>query len=236
MPIVLIMNGNNKKSCATCPVQAECIFFLLNKEQRLELEANKKYLERKKDTILYQEGFPASEFIMLIEGIVKKTTVVKGVGNAILNFNKSGDLIGLNAAGSNAVYANSMAAFSDVKFCMFPGYLVKRFMKENPAVFNYVIARFSEYTEAIRRRMISMMYGNAQRRTAETLLMLREINKADINRLAIDREDMASLAGITRETLARVLSKFKTNKIISFDKKSIIIEQPEKLRTFASYY
>jgi CRP-like cAMP-binding protein len=229
-------NGQPWQECPTCPVRVRCVYHHLNSEQREELEVNKKYLERKKGTLLYNEGFPASEFIMLIEGIVKKTTEVKNVGEFIFNFNKGGDFIGLSAAGINTVYTNSIVAFNDVKFCMFSDHIIVRFMRENIAVFNYVMGRFSENTAAIRKRMIGLVYGNAKKRIAETLLELRQQNTANENRIDVSREDLATLIGITRETVARTLSKFNTDKIISFDKKCIVIEQAEKLKIVASTY
>jgi CRP-like cAMP-binding protein len=227
------MNGYPKQDCATCPVRVHCVYHLLNPEQREELEANKKYLERKKGTILYNEGFPATEFIMLIKGIIKKTTVLQKIGEVILSFSKAGDFIGLNSVSKNAVYTNSVVAFSDVKFCIFSDHLIVRFMKENPAVFNYVMGRFSDYTESVRKRMISLIYGNARKRTAESLLILSEQNKSGTDAIHISRDDLAAFAGITRETVSRILSEFKTSKIISFNKKSILIEHTEKLKVLS---
>jgi CRP-like cAMP-binding protein len=228
------VNNHIRQDCSSCPVRVHCVYNFLNMQQRTELENNMKCLERKKGAVLYNEGFAATDFFMLIKGIVKKTTQVKEVGEVILNFNKAGDFIGLNAVGSESVYTNSIVAFSDVKFCMFSDYLIVRFMKENTGVFDFVTSRFSDYTESVRKRMISLLYRNSKKRIAESLIMLHEQIKNDKNHIDASREDLASLAGTTRETVSRVLSKFKSGKIISFDKRIIVIEQLEKLRVFSS--
>ncbi|MDW7652047.1 MAG: Crp/Fnr family transcriptional regulator, partial [Bacillota bacterium] len=61
----------------------------------------------------------------------------------------------------------------------------------------------------------------------------REGNRTDegvILDLDLTRQDMASMIGTSRETVARILSRFQKDGILSLDKQRITILDEEKLR------
>ena len=83
------------------------------------------------------------------------------------------------------------------------------------------------------RRMVEMVQKPVRERVAEALLMLKEVYgfEEDNKTLSVilTREDIGNLVGTTTETAIRILSDFKEENIIVFDKKKIVIQNLPKL-------
>lgn len=75
-------------------------------------------------------------------------------------------------------------------------------------------------------QLLSLAYNTVRKRVAEALLMLqtryRDNDKRNLH-IAINRDDLAGIAGTASESVVRSLSEFKADKLIAVDGREIVI-------------
>jgi CRP/FNR family transcriptional regulator len=87
----------------------------------------------------------------------------------------------------------------------------------------------------VEERVQSLAQKSVRERLAETLLFLHATfnmngtGSEDIIHISLPREDIANIVGTATETVIRLLSEFKQDKLIEFEAKKIKLLNKEKL-------
>ena len=76
--------------------------------------------------------------------------------------------------------------------------------------------------------MLNLAYNSVRQRTAEALLKVQQMKDLKEN-IPISRDDLAKIVGTASESVIRVLSDFKDEKLIEIEGGKIKIMQPAKL-------
>jgi len=90
-------------------------------------------------------------------------------------------------------------------------------------------------------KLVSIAQKSVRERLAATLLMLKETygmegENSELIDIALSREDLANIIGTATETVIRLLSEFKNQKIISLEGKKIKVLKPQDLVREADFY
>ena len=90
-------------------------------------------------------------------------------------------------------------------------------------------------------KLVSIAQKSVRERLAATLLMLKETygmegENSELIDIALSREDLANIIGTATETVIRLLSEFKSQKIISLEGKKIKVLKPQDLVREADFY
>lgn len=218
------------QECESCELRARCIYSILTKEQRLALQAKKVPGIKKKDTVLFQEGFPAYVFFMLKDGLIKYTKPGRNEQEIFVDYRKKGDLAGLVSITPSSVYPVSATCVTNTTFCAIPSDLVRHFGIENRRVADYLLMMFGEAMLNVRDRIVALVECSTQQKVARTLLLMADYIPAGMRGFDLKREELASLTSSTRETVSRVLGKLKGEKIIAIKNSEIQILKPVRLR------
>ena len=103
-------------TCETC-VYKSYLFDKLTKEERLEINLNKKECDFKRGEIICHEGEEIKDFIYLKEGLVKLYKEATARHEHIISIAKPMDFIGLLSVFSNSNYVYSIRAVEDSSLC-----------------------------------------------------------------------------------------------------------------------
>jgi len=185
----------------------------------------------KKGDYLFSEGLPVMGIFCLTEGNLKITKSSSDGKEHLLNIAAPGDLVG-NIEGNQSVSAIALTAGS---FCFIEKnkfiYLLERF----PSFAIALVKHFRFDGMRVQERYSHILHKNVRDRVLLLLsdLMDRHGSQSSFGvriNLSLTREEMSSMIGVATETLIRVLSDLREEKIISQAGKVMIILRPEDLK------
>lgn len=91
---------------------------------------------------------------------------------------------------------------------------------------------FAEELQISERKMRNLAHMSVKGRVAQALMTLKErfgVTTEGFIDIVLSRQDLASFAGTTYETVFRIINDLTLDKIITISGKSILITDPEKL-------
>jgi CRP/FNR family transcriptional regulator len=107
-------------------------------------------------------------------------------------------------------------------------------MDDNAAISKNLLKAISHELGVVEERVQSLAQKSVRERLAETLLFLHATFKSnnldtDVIAITLPREDIANIVGTATETVIRLISEFKSDKLIELDGKKIRILEKSKL-------
>lgn len=229
---ITIVNNN---SCTLNKEIAEC-FEKLSNEELLLLEENNVFVTYKKGEILCKQNTMASHILFLCSGLAK-IYMDNFAGSLILRVLPAGNLIGLTALLDGSSYFQYSAyAYQDCKVRMIDINVFKKLILKNPAFANEIINLLCKNLIQVHTRFFGYTQKQSYGRLADTLICLScNIFEQSEFHLELSRKELAELAGLTPESVIRIISKFKTDGLLEEEGKIIRILNEEKLRQISNY-
>jgi len=185
--------------------------------------------------IFYEDSFP-KHLYCITGGKVKLTQTGVDGKEQIVQLACAGDVIGYRAVLCHEKYSGSAIALEQTTACLIPIELFFSYIRDNHKIVNQVIRLFSRELKEAERKLIDITQRTVKERVAHTLLLLKESHGFEIDgctlRIDMKREELASIAGTTRETATRILKEMKQKGILDLIGKKIkIIRHKELMRT-----
>lgn len=222
-------------SCTLNKEIADC-FEKLTDEELLLLEENNVFVTYKKGEILCKQNTLASHVLFLCCGLAK-VYMENSAGSLILNVLPAGNIIGLSALKDGSNFFNySVYAYQDCKVRMIDISVFKKLILQNSGFANEIINLLCKNLIQIQTRFFGYTQKQSFGRMADTLICLScNIFEAQEFQLELSRRELAELAGLTPESVTRIISKFKTDGLIEEDGKTIRILNEGKLRQISEF-
>lgn len=191
---------------------------------------------KKKQQVIYEKT--------LMEGIyfihTGKVKVFKsGVGRKqqIVRLSKSGDILGHR--GFNREYwPISAEVVEDSIICFLKKEHFTTLLKNNPELTNHLLLFYVDelfYSEEMARDLAQL---SVREKVADALLKIKKAYCSSEDEKSIgvflNRQDIADIAGTTKEQVSKNLADFKDEKILTLINKDIIIENPNQLNFIAN--
>lgn len=192
-------------------------------------------LQVKKGEILFEEGGKVTGIYFVFEGAVK---VHKKWGDKelIVRFAKKGDIVGHRGLGSDDLFPVSATAIDHSVVCFIPLPFFLASLKVNQELLLDLMFFFAEELKVSERKMRNLAHMPVKGRVAQALLTLEEKFGRQENGfidLSLTKQDLASYAGATYETVFRVLNDLADEKLVSSSGKYLAILDKEKLTEIA---
>lgn len=229
----MIDQDQNSQNCEQCDFSPFCI--AENKPVHWMQENNaaaKQQFQLKKNEVLY---FPQNTFrnLYAIQQGNLKTYHIDADGNELIKgFYFKGDILGFETIYSGH-YLLSAVALTPTVVCEIPYDNFLELLQLNPSLQKYVLYLMSQQLNA----GFYLSSVTAEQRLAAFLidisLRLEPLDTPLSYLLPMSRQDMGNYLRLTAETVSRILSQFKKNKIIMIDNKKIQILRLEQLKLIA---
>ena len=223
--------------CASCPILAQRRF--CNMAHKGVVAAPKFMSFYPKGSTLYVEGEKARGVYILCSGRVKLTTSSAEGRNLILRTVEAGEVVGASAVVSNRPYETTAETIEpcQVNFIRNEDFLAMiQGSKESMMATAHQLS--SDYFEAQRE---VRTFGLA-RTTGEKLSRLildwcehgEKTSKGIRLKVLLTHEEIAQMIGTTRETVTRLLSELKRQKVIEVKGSTFFVAAPESLEAAVS--
>jgi CRP/FNR family transcriptional regulator, polysaccharide utilization system transcription regulator len=224
--------------CETCPAGKLTLFASFDKADLQYINNQKIVTFYKKGEDIFHEGNKATGLYCLVEGIVKVYRQGIDGREHIVRFALPGEFVGLKALITGNGHTSSAAAFEDSVVCYIGKYDFFQLMIKYPEFARSLIFSLSQILEEAEKKMTSLAQRPVRERLAETLVFLnRSFNtkvtdpaKAYLN---LTRTDLANIIGTAPETVIRLLSEFKDEKLIALKGRKLFVRNPDGLRKIA---
>jgi len=187
--------------------------------------------------ILQPDESPEMVYVVK-EGRVKVSRYSPEGKEQILALLEPGDLFGELAlvAGREPVHVE---AFEESLVCGIRGEDFLAMIRRQPELMLQVIRHLAERLRVAEEEIADLAFRNVPGRLASLLLRLaqaygRHMPEGQRLALRLTHQDMAAMIGATRETVTSVLGRFREDGLIAFDRRFIIVRDPDGLRRISS--
>lgn len=188
----------------------------------------------KKKQQLYTEGKPVNALFFIVRGRVKTFKTNDEGREFITGLHGGGAFLGYQNILEGAVYTESAMALDETEICIIPTEEFFAVLSSSKEISNKFIKMLSDNLIEKEERLLQLAFNSVRKRVAESLLMLyanfHKDGTADGFTIALYREDLASLAGASKETVIRTLSDFKDEGLVHIAGSKITILSLEKLQ------
>jgi len=217
---------NMKKNASIC--DANSCFMCRNclKEWHPAIALGKKNLKLKKGEVLFKEGEPVTGVYFVYSGSVKVYKKWDDDKELIIRFAKDGAMLGHRGLGNNRVYPISAAALEPSVVCFIDNKFFEATLKTNSEFTTQLMYFLVQELCESEKKMRNLAHMPVKGRVAEALLHLKELygeNEKGFINIDLSRQDLASFAGATYETVFRVINELVKEKLIRLSGKSIAI-------------
>lgn len=184
-----------------------------------------------KKEILFSENQLAKNVFFLQKGLIKSFSIDEYGKELITEIYRSGSFLGLYSFKDCLVYPEGALAIESSRLFRLPLSLVVKVFQFNPQLTLQWAQELSEEVIDLKNLLLQTAYASVLRKTVNTILEYsekRKFKKKELGR--ISRADLASVAGISKESFIRSLSALKNDGLINLDGHNIEILNMEELK------
>jgi len=187
-----------------------------------------------KNQAIFYEGNSCEGIYVLCSGSVKLVQSSKSGQQQILGIVSPGDLVEKSFLLHPGRHASTAEALEKSEVSFFHREEFLDVLKTNSHLAVNLISVLSREVESGRERSRQLAFKSAKRRLADILLDLgrrhgMKENGATVIKIQLKREELAGMAGVTQETVVRLLGSLNKEKLIRLVGKKILILDEERL-------
>lgn len=225
--------------CKECVVDLNTIFSTLAPEELDKLGFEKGCDFYKRGDIIYHEGNRMNGCFCVNKGVIKLyKTGIEGK-EQIISFAKKGDIIGFRSVLTGELACTTAKVIDDAVLCFIPSDTLFSLVKTN-AEFSMQLMQLTckELGEA-NKYITDIAQKTVRERLAEVLIMLMDTFSLDDTstlQISLTREELANIVGTATESVIRLLSEFKGDKLIELNGRKIKIMNVKALKKVGNVY
>lgn len=203
-------------------------------ERIAEISLERKY---KRNMIIFMEGDPGEAFYYIKSGKVKIYRTYEDGKEHILHIFGDGEVFGEATLFNNIPYPASAIVYEDSVIGIIKNRDLEKLMRENSEMSLKLIKILTKKLLFAQQKVRDLAFNDVFARTASQLVKLaadygKKTDKGIRIEIQLSRQELADMVGTTRETVSRVISKFKKEKSITEEEDKIIILNEDKLKSW----
>jgi len=225
--------------CEKCALETGAIFQHLKHDEIERLNFEKDFRQYKRGEVLYTEGNRISGFLCINSGIIKVFKTGSDGKEQIIRFAKTGEIIAYRSVLSNEVACTTAEVIEDCQVCFIPSEILISFVKANSTfAFELLKLACDELGEA-NSFITEIAQKTVRERLAEILLLLITefgLDEQRFLKISLTREELANIVGTATESVIRLLSEFKTDKLVELNGRKIKILNIHGLKKISNLF
>jgi len=210
--------------CEKCPLETGSLFRNLSAGEAELVNFQKDFREYERGEVLYQEGNRISGFYCIHKGIIKVYKTGFDGKEQIIRFAKTGEIIAYRSVLSNEVACTSAKVIEDCQVCFIPSEILISLIKTNSSFALDLLKLACHELGEANSFITDIAQKTVRERLAEILLLLVDdfgLDDQNYLKIALTREELANIVGTATESVIRLLSEFKTDRLIELNSRKI---------------
>jgi len=212
--------------CEKCSAETGAIFRHLTPDEVNLINFQKDFRQYKRGEILYNEGSRISGFYCIHSGIIKIFKTGFDGKEQIIRFAKPGDIIAYRSVLSNEPACTTAKVIEDCQVCFIPSDILISFVKTNSVYAHELLKLACHELGEANSFITDIAQKTVRERLAEILLLLVGdfgLDDQDYLKISLTREELANIVGTATESVIRLLSEFKSDKLVELNGRKIRI-------------
>lgn len=192
-----------------------------------------------KGEVLYSEGSRIKGCFFVYSGILKVYKTGAEGKEQIIRFAKEGDLVGFRSVINQELACTSSKVLTDAVLCYIPGSTLTQLIKGN-SEFAYELIRLAckELGES-NCYLTDIAQKSVKERLAEVIYNLVSdfgLDDENILNITVTREELANIVGTATESVIRLISEFKSERILESKGRKLRILNKEMLKEISNSF
>ncbi len=225
--------------CDQCSMENGALFKNLTREEADIINFEKEFRQFRRGDILYKEGSRISGFYCIHSGIIKVFKTGLDGKEQIIRFAKPGEIIAYRSVLSNEVACTSAKVIDDCQVCFIPSEILISLVKSNPTYALEILKLACHELGEANSFITDIAQKTVRERLAEILLLLLNdfcIDEQNYLKISLTREELANIVGTATESVIRLLSEFKTDKLVELNGRKIKILNQKGLEKISNVF
>lgn len=233
------MRNTSIPSCKTCLFVRNGIFKSLPREELENLTYEKGCNFLRRGNVIYQENNRLNGFYCVSKGVVKIYKTGLEGKEQIIRFAKAGNIFGYRSVLSGELACSSAKVIEDSVVCFIPATTLFRLLKKHPQFGIDMLQLTCRELDDANTQILEIAQKTVRERLAEVLLLLKDtfgLTEEGFLNIQLTREEIANMVGTATESVIRLLSEFKQDKLIELSGKKIKLANIQKLMRIGNIY
>ena len=225
-------------ACEDCLVNGHSLFRDLTPEEMDTVNNGKGCSLYKRGNIIYHEGNRINGFYCVNSGIIKIYKTGIDGKEQIIRFAKKNDIIGFRSVLSKELACTTAKVIEDAILCFIPSENLFSLVKENAAFSMQLMQLTCKELGEANNFITDIAQKTVRERLAEILLLLMDTFSLDdkkVLQISLTREELANMVGTATESVIRLLSEFKTDRLIDLHGRKISLLDIPGLKKIANF-
>lgn len=229
------------KDCRNCPVWKKSLFRDFSSDLIQWVTERKKTVTLNKKEILFSQGQDVDGIFCHLSGLAK---VVQKDADGNIRFSRlvlPGDTSGHRSLFIETQYKGTADVLSDtLQACYIPKADILYLLSNNASFAKNLVIKISSELIRSEEEQISVKEKTVRGRLAQLLCELCDAHSDQINdrqfliKSEITKVDIASFLAVANETIIRLMSEMKSEDLIGYEGKKIVVNDLEQLKKIAS--
>ncbi|MGD9556723.1 MAG: Crp/Fnr family transcriptional regulator [Mangrovibacterium sp.] len=200
------------------------LFRKLTESEFAQLNYEKTSSLYKKGSIIYREGSRLTGFYCVNRGIIKIFKTGMDGKEQIIRFAKRGEIIAYRSLLSQELACTTSKVLEEAVLCHIPYQTLIYLIQHNWEFSHHMLQIVCKELREANDFITDIAQKTVRERLAEILLLLKdnfELDQARTLQISLTREELANMIGTATESVIRLLSEFKQDKLIELQGRKI---------------
>lgn len=206
------------------------VFRHLSSSQIDDILLNSEQINYQRNQLIYRQGNHISGSYFVVNGIIKIFKTGTDGKEQIIRFARPGDIIAFRSLFSNEPACTSAQVHEDCTLLFISGSFLINLVKVDGTFALDLIQLICQELGEANEYITDIAQKTVRERLAEVLLHIEKTFGKDLQgfiNLSLTREEMANIVGTATESIIRLLSEFKEDKLIDLSGRKIkILNRP----------
>lgn len=186
-------------------------------------------------TLIFRQGEPREAVYFICKGTVKIYKLDRDGNEQIINLLTAGDMFPHVGFFDGAPYPATAEVLEPAELLVIPIKAFEQALLETPTIAIKVMRVMGQKLLDLQAKLLELTMHDVHQRLISILLRLtakhgkQEGGTIELT-LPLTHQELANMAGTTRETVNRLLNQLKKEGILQIDRKKITLLQPDALR------
>ena len=204
-----------------------------------ELESVVRERSFRKNEVIFHAQEPGNALFVIKRGRVKISMDDRSGKETILRILEAGDFFGEMSLLDGEPRSATVSSLEPCQALILSRDQFLQFIPRHPQVVLKMLTALSRRLRKADEKISRLVFADAYEKVASVLLDIIEERKIPLNigteiPLSLTRQDLAELAGLSRETLTRVIADFQRAGLVRIEGRRVSVVNPAKLKREAT--